>query len=60
MLLCCFSSFKVCFGDVNAAEGEATEKIFQEIYGSDSVLFVKCDVTKDNEFKGFIYIKYLC
>ena len=56
VLLCCFSSFKVCFGDVSVAEGEATEKIFQEIYGSDAVLFVKCDVTKDNEFKGFINI----
>ena len=33
-------------------EGESTERTFNEKYGSNSALFVKCDVTKENDFKG--------
>ena len=42
----------MCFGDVNADEGERTEKTFNSLYGPQAALFVKCDVTKEADFRG--------
>ena len=48
---------QVCFNGVNEANGKSVEKALQEVYGADSVMFLKCDVSKEEEFKG--YVNYL-
>ncbi|WAR00971.1 PGDH-like protein [Mya arenaria] len=42
---------RVCVADINEAEGRQTEAALQRQYGADKALFVKCDVTKDNDMK---------
>ena len=41
---------RVCLSDVNEDAGAKTLAEFQETFGEDRVLFVRCDVTKQEEF----------
>jgi NAD(P)-dependent dehydrogenase (short-subunit alcohol dehydrogenase family) len=41
---------KVCISDIKEEELELTFKEFQDLYGSERVCFVKCDVTIEEEF----------
>ena len=41
---------KVCISDVNEDAVKATSDEFKGIYGDEMVCFVKCDVTKEDEF----------
>ncbi|KAK7079652.1 hypothetical protein SK128_025837 [Halocaridina rubra] len=41
---------KVCLSDVDAEKGLETEKELQAAHGADNVVFVKCDVTKDEDY----------
>ena len=50
-------NLQVCFNGVNEANGKSVENALQKVYGADSVMFVKCDVSKEEEFKG--YVNYL-
>lgn len=43
---------KVCFADVNVTDGLQTEEIFKQTYGEDRSMFVKCDITRETDFKG--------
>ncbi|XP_045215960.1 15-hydroxyprostaglandin dehydrogenase [NAD(+)]-like [Mercenaria mercenaria] len=43
---------KVCFADVNVADGLQTEQTFKQTYGEDKSMFVKCDITNDTDFTG--------
>lgn len=40
---------QVCLADVQSRRGEATTKEFQEEFGQDRAVFVKCDVTSFSE-----------
>ena len=54
-VLCLLGShfiLQVCFNGVNEANGKCVEKTFNETYGPNSALFVKCDVSKEAEFEG--------
>ena len=45
---------KVCLSDIKEESGlekiSSTFKDFQEKYGNENVFYVKCDVTKEDEF----------
>lgn len=43
---------KVCICDIDVARGATTETELQASHGADNVLFVKCDVTKDEDYKN--------
>ncbi|XP_068230337.1 15-hydroxyprostaglandin dehydrogenase [NAD(+)]-like isoform X2 [Palaemon carinicauda] len=43
---------KVCVTDINEEQGKETEAELQAEYGTNNVLFVKCDVTKDEDFRN--------
>ncbi|KAK8720155.1 hypothetical protein OTU49_013548, partial [Cherax quadricarinatus] len=42
----------VCVADIDTQAGTATVEQLQEVHGHDNVIFVACDVTKDDDFKG--------
>ncbi|XP_078086802.1 15-hydroxyprostaglandin dehydrogenase [NAD(+)]-like [Mustelus asterias] len=42
---------KVSLLDVNTPVGEATKAAFEQIYGSENILFLSCDVTSENQLK---------
>ena len=41
---------QVCISDINETAGANTLQEFQEKFGNDRVCFVKCDVTKEDQF----------
>ena len=41
---------KVCISDLNEEKSQSTVEEFENKYGKESVCFVKCDVTKEEEF----------
>ncbi|KAK8729567.1 hypothetical protein OTU49_008552, partial [Cherax quadricarinatus] len=41
---------KVCVADIDTQAGTAAVEQLQESYGQDNVIFVACDVTKDDDF----------
>ena len=41
---------KVCISDIDEKAGAMTLKEFQQRFGRDSVCFVRCDVTKEEQF----------
>ncbi|KAK3086703.1 hypothetical protein FSP39_022202 [Pinctada imbricata] len=43
---------KVCFCDVNTEQGESTYTVLKSKYGSDRVIFQKCDVSNQTEMEG--------
>ena len=43
---------QVCITDVNANIGAVTIKELQTIHGSNNVMFISCDVTKDADFES--------
>ena len=44
--------FQVCFTGVNSVSGKMAETTFNEKFGPQSALFVRCDVTNEMEFQG--------
>ena len=44
--------FQVCFTGVNSVSGKMAETNFNETFGAQSALFVRCDVTNEMEFQG--------
>ena len=43
---------KVCVADVDEVKGQETAKEFCSTFGKDSAFFVKCDVTKKDEYES--------
>ena len=43
---------KVCVADVDEVKGQETAKEFCSAFGKDSAFFVKCDVTKKDEYES--------
>ncbi|KAL8566487.1 hypothetical protein ACOMHN_012306 [Nucella lapillus] len=43
---------QVCLADIQSKKGEATASAFQQEYGQDRAMFVKCDVTSTSEMKN--------
>ena len=43
---------QVCIADVNVEEGRQTEASLQQEFGKDNTLFVRCDVSKQDDLKG--------
>jgi len=59
------SGAKVCISDISEEKAKTTIDAFQNKYGKDSVCFVRCDVTKEEEFKSLFdktetYFKVNC
>ncbi|KAL3216748.1 hypothetical protein MRX96_032833 [Rhipicephalus microplus] len=49
---------RVAFIDLNERVGLGTERTFKETYGEDRVIFMKCDVTNDEDFEDcFVRVK---
>ena len=40
----------MCISDLNEEKSQSTVEEFENKYGKESVCFVKCDVTKEEEF----------
>ena len=43
---------QVCIGDTNTKTGRQTEKELQDKYGKSNIIFTKCDVTQEAEFRS--------
>jgi len=43
---------QVCISDINVKQGTETCKELQTEFGTKNVIFVKCDVTSEEEMKG--------
>ncbi|XP_066976388.1 15-hydroxyprostaglandin dehydrogenase [NAD(+)]-like isoform X1 [Macrobrachium rosenbergii] len=43
---------KVCVTDINEEQGKVAETELQAEHGANNVMFVKCDVTKDEDFRN--------
>ena len=43
---------KVCLADVDEVKGQETARHFCDVFGKDSAFFIKCDVTKRDEFES--------
>jgi len=52
MTVCGFRFRQVCIADVNVEEGRQTEASLQQEFGKDNALFVRCDVSKNEDFNG--------
>ncbi|KAH7933049.1 hypothetical protein HPB49_007581 [Dermacentor silvarum] len=49
---------RVAFIDLNESAGMATERAFRATFGEDHVIFMKCDITKDEAFEDcFVRVK---
>lgn len=59
-----FASFllQICVADIDKEQGQATTTELQAKHGEDNVIFVSCNVTSDDDFKGeqFLIHWYKC
>lgn len=44
--------------DINVERGQATEREFQQKYGSERAVFMQCDVSSSKQLKGRPIIAY--
>ncbi|XP_052792245.1 15-hydroxyprostaglandin dehydrogenase [NAD(+)]-like [Mya arenaria] len=51
---------RVCVADINETEGRQAEAALQRQYGADKALFVKCDVSKENDMKVLLVFFFWC
>ena len=49
-----FYLIQVAIVDLNEERGAEVERIFSETYGTGCAKFIRCDVSVENELKGFI------
>ena len=43
---------QICVADIDSEQGQATVAELQAKHGEDNVIFVSCNVTSDDDFKG--------
>ena len=53
-----FYLIQVAIVDLNEERGAEVERIFSETYGTGCAKFIRCDVSVENELKGFILSSY--